>query len=342
MAIPDFDTADVLYLTGSASVLVGEEASSLLARSQLAVKVSVTEARFVKSGLPFRGAAGEPSPYNPPVRHLVREHDAHLVTAAGPSGPELSASLVRRERLTPTIHRYTFQLSAQGAAAVLPDWRAGQYVTLDFQPELGAGYSHMRDDDPQSLNDDLIRTFTVSSPPTRTGEVQLTVRTHGPTTKFLSRYNTRVALEIPVLGFGGEDGFRMASDPRPVFVAAGVGITPLLAQAPGLLAKEAPLRVLWSLRREDLGLARDAFERVRGLAGVTTLFVTGEEQEQEERGAVEGLGAAKLEMRRMGPGDVEGLKGKGSKFFLCTGPALLAKLGEWLAGEEVVWEDFGY
>ncbi|ERS96522.1 hypothetical protein HMPREF1624_06726 [Sporothrix schenckii ATCC 58251] len=44
---------------------------------------------------------------------------------------------------------------------VIPDfetgnvWQAGQYITLDFGTELDLGWSHMRDDDPQSLNDDF-------------------------------------------------------------------------------------------------------------------------------------------------------------------------------------------
>ena len=36
-------------------------------------------------------------------------------------------------------------------------------MALAFEDELSAGYSHMRDDDPRSLNDDYVRTFTVSS-----------------------------------------------------------------------------------------------------------------------------------------------------------------------------------
>lgn len=343
LAIPDFNTADVLYLTGSASVLVGAEASSLLARSNLAIKITVTEARFVKSGLPFRGDAGEFSPYNPPIRHLLSEHDAHLASSSSSasSQPNMSASLVRREVLTPTINRYTFQLSSRSA---IPKWQAGQYVTLDFEPELGAGYSHMRDEDPQSLNDDLIRTFTVSSPPKGDSEIQMTLRRHGPATTFLGRHNTRVPLDIPVLGFGGEEAFRIPLDaqaPQPVFVAAGVGITPMLAQAQAVLDAKVPLKLLWSLRSEDLPLAADTFARVPGLAGATTLFVTGGRGE-EERGAVERLGAG-VEMRRVARGDLDGLRGANrKKFFLCTGPTLLAALGEWLEGEEVVWEDFGY
>lgn len=323
----------MLYLTGSASILVGEEASSLLARTQLAVKISVTAARFVKSGLPFRGYALERSPYNPPTRHLLSEHDAHV----GSSQSDISASLVKREALTPTVNRFTFQLSSRSDRVL--QWHAGQYVTFDFQQEVSAGYSHMRDEDPQSLNDDYVRTFTVSSPP-GSKQVQITARKHGPVTNFLWKHNLRVPLDIPVLGFGGEEEFRIPADqkaPQPIFIAAGVGITPLLAQAQSVLDEGVPLKLLWTLRGEDIPLAADTFAKIPALAAATTLFITG----QAEQKQIERLGT-EVERRRMGRGDVEELKGRGARFFLCTGPALLTALGGWLEGEKVVWEDFGY
>ncbi|KAF7547692.1 hypothetical protein G7Z17_g7542 [Cylindrodendrum hubeiense] len=332
VAIPDFDTADVLYLTGSASILVGKEASDLLSRTQLAVKISVTAARFVKSGLPFRGPAVEYSPYNPPTRHLLSEHDAHVAS----SQSDISANLVKREVLTPTVNRFTFQLSSQSDSA--PEWHAGQYITFDFQSEVSAGYSHMRDEDPQSLNDDYVRTFTVSSLP-GSKEIQITARRHGPVTNFLWKHNLRVPLEIPVLGFGGEEAFRIPLDPQvqSVFIAAGVGITPVLAQAQHVLDAGVPLKLLWTLRGEDIPLAADTFAKIPTLAAATTLFITG----YAEREQVQELGT-EVEMRRMGPGDVKKLKGHGARFFLCTGPTLLAAIGSWLEGEKVVWEDFGY
>ncbi len=73
------------------------------------------------------------------------------------------------------------------------------------------------------------------APPDGT-EFTITARKHGPATALLWRH--RLPLELPVLGFGGEDGFQIpvAETAVAVFVAAGVGITPLLAQAPALLS----------------------------------------------------------------------------------------------------------
>ncbi|KAF6523833.1 hypothetical protein HZS61_012332 [Fusarium oxysporum f. sp. conglutinans] len=338
IAIPDYNTANVLYATGSASILVGDEASSYLARTKLAVKILITAAKFVKSGLPFRGALGEYSPYNPPVRHLLSEHDAHIADA---SSNGITASLTKREVLTPSIDRYTFELSS---TQPINAWHAGQYITLDFEQEVSSGYSHMADHDPQSINDDYIRTFTVSSPQENSKEVQITTRKHGPVTNFLRKHNPRVPLEIPVIGFGGEEGFRIpleSNGSQSVFIAAGVGITPVLAQAPAVLQHKAPFALLWTLRYEDLPLATDTFSRIPGLSNVTTLFVTGQRDKVDLLEEVEQAGT-RVVKRRITADDVERFKGQNARFFLCTAPALLAALEGWLLGEKVVWEDFGY
>ncbi|KAF9775567.1 hypothetical protein IL306_006308 [Fusarium sp. DS 682] len=338
IAIPDYNTADVLYVTGSTSILVGEEASSYLTRTKLAVKISITAAKLVKSGLPFRGILGEYSPYNPPVRHLLSEHDAHIADA---SSSGITASLAKREALTPSIDRYTFELSS---TQPIQTWHAGQYITLDFEQEVSNGYSHMADHDPQSLNDDYVRTFTVSSPPENGKKVQITTRKHGPVTNFLRKHNSRVPLEIPVVGFGGEEGFRIPLEPKgpqSIFIAAGVGITPALAQAPAVLQHKAPFALLWTLRYEDLPLASDTFLRIPGLANVTTLFITGQPDKVDLLEEAERAGT-RVVKRRIGADDVESFKGQNARFFLCTAPALLAALEGWLHGEKVVWEDFGY
>lgn len=343
----------MLYVTGTASVLIGEAASSLLARTNLAVSISVTDARLVKGGLPFRGAAGEPSPYNPPLRHLLSEKPPPV---AQPQST-LTASLVGREVLTPSVARFTFELSSSGGRSEeeAPSWQAGQHVTFDFAPELYSGYSHMRDDDPQSINDDFTRTFTVSSEPAR-GRLEITARRHGPATGLLWRQNLRAPLELRVLGFGGEAAFRLPTttateagkdgvEPHEaVYVAGGVGVTPLLAQAREVLAGgPRRLRVLWTLRGEDLGLAARAFADVPGLAGATTLFVTGPAAEAEEVALAKLRGeAAGVETRRVSEGDVAALKGGSRTFYLCAGPGLRRRLEEWLEGEKTAWEDFGY
>ncbi|KAI0169358.1 hypothetical protein GGR52DRAFT_554804 [Hypoxylon sp. FL1284] len=344
LMFPDMATGDVLYATGRATVLAGDEAAALMPRARLVVRVDVDEARFVRGGLPFRGAVVDYSPYNPAVRRLAGEQKTEDATSTKTTA---TATLAGKTRLTPTVSRYAFRLSPTDGRNARKAWRPGGHVTLDFSGELDEGYAHMRDDDPQSLNDDFVRTFTVSRP-LEDGDdgFEITVRRHGPATRLLERWNTRVPLELPVLGFGGSDGFRMAAgaDGRlQVFVAAGVGITPLMAQAAGVLAASARLRVLWSLRAEDLPLAADVLEATRDLGAVTRLFVTGGADGKEEaRAAVRGLGADVV-ARRIQAADVlaEGEKGA-RKYYCCAGPDLMKTLLKWVEGEEVAYESFEY
>lgn len=342
ICVPDLATGAVLYLTGETRVLAGADAARVLPRARLAVEVAVEAARLVRDGLPFRGGEGvDYSPYNPRV---------WMPGGSGP-GPEAAsatATLTGREVLSPSIARFTFSLEP------VARWRAGQHVTLDFAGELDAGWSHMRDDDPGSLNDDFVRTFTVSNAPPREGggwaeEMQITVRRHGPATGLLWRWNLRVPLELPLLGFGGEGGFGAAEDgvareggAELVFVAAGVGITPLLAQAPGLLAGGMGFVLLWSLRAEDVPFAVDAFEKIEGLAARTRLFVTGGGEDDSSTGGIETLGS-EVARGRIGREDVlqEGSR-KRRRYHLCTGTEMLKALLVWLDGEDVVYESFEY
>lgn len=320
-------------MTGETTILVGNDALSLLPRTKVALKISVTDSRLVKAGLPFRGNVIDYSPYNPSVRHLVGEHPPHVDEKA----VGVTASLVKREFLTPTIARFGFELSDTTRS-----WEAGQHVTFDFSEELDSGYAHMDDSNPQSLNDDYVRTFTVSNPPGKEGYFEVTARKHGPATSLLWRQNLRAPLEVPILGFGGDEKFRMRKGEEGIFIAGGVGITPLLAQAEGLLNGQGSLRVLWSLRGEDLELAVDSFERIKGLAGKTKIFVTGKLSDNEDLLAkVKELGA-EVQRWRLNEEDIRTLKEKGLKFYLCAAPGLLERLNEWLGGENVVWEDFGY
>lgn len=419
-------TLTTLQLTGETTILVGPAAAALLPHAKLAVKLRVTRARQVRNGLAFRGSVLDYSPYNPPAWRLVSEQQDSRGCGKGDDPRQRpSLTLVRREVITPTIARFTFRLeNPDGKTGPLPAWRAGQHVTLDFSAELDVGWSHMRDDDPASLNDDFVRTFTVSSPPPGTvksplstvsekpalapDELQLTLRRHGPATSLLWRANVRGGLSIPVMGFAGaeEGGFRIPAPAVPshpsstdtttvqqphqqhkavVFIAAGIGITPVLAQAPAVLAASAaiakesqknqicprqPFTLLWSVRATDLPLVLDSLARVPGLAGASNIFVTGVVDAKEKETArlldavrdalgqqVDDSGKAKggrLVLGRIGKDDVFGagrefdgtddtVRDKGKRrFMVCTGAAMLTTVREWLAGEDVVWENFGY
>ena len=303
LAIPDFRTGDVLYVTGRTKILIGAEASAIMPHCNLAVSLTLTSARFVASSLAFRGTEGEFSPYNPPIRYLSSERPSSstLASPSSNSTTTLKARLISTNFLTPTIARFTFNLSsALPSNAKLPTWRPGQHIALSFAAALDRGYSHMRDSDPTSLNDDFIRTFTVSSAPSTDGVFEITARKVGRVTRWLfeqgelrEHSGSRDAcpeVELPVQGFGGDFSIRMpetAEDTAATstkvdiipFIAGGVGITPLLAhlqiQPPTL--DPSRLRLFWTVNVADLGLVVDTFERFPSIKSQTTLFITGNE-----------------------------------------------------------------
>lgn len=200
LMFPDFDSGDALYITGTTEIVLGKDAAAILPRSNLVIRVNVDAARFVLRGLAFRGETGERSPYNSPVRYLPTERalpDPQLTDSRS-----VHAKLLARDMLTSTIARFRFSLGDPAAGR----WGPGQYVALAFEDELSLGYSHMREDDPRSLNDDYVRTFTVSSSPRASlpnGEFEITIRNVGEVTAFLFKQNIRAGLEIPLKGFGG-------------------------------------------------------------------------------------------------------------------------------------------
>lgn len=364
LCVPDFDTGDVLYLTGETTILAGADASRVLPHTKLAVKIHVTAARYVAGGLPFRGGAADYSPYNPPVRRLAAEKDPALALGTDARPPAM-ATLVSRDMITQAVARFTFKLET---SRPVEKWKPGQHVTLDFAAELDVGWSHMREDDPTSLNDDFVRTFTISNAAPGSGsggvisdgaELQITARRHGPATGLLWKQPLRVPLELPVLGFGGSEAFRVplrsknddgddggGEGTAAVFVAGGVGITPVLAQAPGLLASGTGFSLLWSLRAADLPLALDSFVRCKGLAGRSRVFVSGEAGALEEAAdlisKIEGLGAVVKGGRLTRDDVLQPGQAERRKYYCCAGPELLRPLLGWLEGEEVVYESFEY
>lgn len=360
ICVPNFETSDVLYLTGQTKIVMGTDASRLLPHTKLAVKIHVTAARFVRNGLTFRGEVVDYSPYNPPVRRVVGESaviggGAEEAATAAAKASVMIATLKDREMLTPSIARFTFTLAAASTRPMTRAgpklWKPGQHVTLDLSEELDVGWSHMRDDDPASLNDDFVRTFTVSNDPGSGEELhdgtemQITVRRHGPATGLLWRWNLKVPLEVPVLGFGGEEEHRIPEvddGKEAVFIAAGVGITPVLAQASIMLATGRKFRVLWSLRAEDVPLAMDVFGRIKGLPARTTMFVTGEGLDEHQERNLGALGS-KVLRRRMGQEDVLlEEEERERKYYLCTAPEMLKLLLTWLDGKDVTYESFEY
>jgi ferredoxin-NADP reductase len=340
LVFPDFETGDVLYVTGDTEVLIGKKASTILSHSKLAVKLSLTGARFVQRGLPFRGEMLERSPYNPRVRLLVNENP--LPGTQQTDENSTMAKLLSKEQLTPTIYRFRFSIFDPLTAG---PWKPGQYVALSFQDELDIGYSHMRDDDPKSLNDDYLRTFTVSSRPgagIHGEEFEITVRKVGSVTGYLSTQNTRSGLEVPLRGFGGEFRLQQSAEGTIAFVAGGIGITPLLAQLDDI--PESRLRLFWSLHFRDIGLAHDIFRRNPSLPKSCALYLSGSlaDIRDEDMAKWEEVQHSETSIRqtRLQADDLASVDA--DAWYVCTGTGLRKDVLQWLAGKIVHHEDFNY
>ena len=368
LVIPDFESGDVLYISGETEILVGLDAEAVLPRSNLAVRLTITSSRFVQNGLPFRGTSKERSPYNPSVRYLPTERP-DPAKSVSQSSSTLTAKLITKRKITASINRYRFALSSPPSNPIKP----GQYVALSFRDELDVGYSHMRDDDPLSINDDFIRTFTVSSAPGlgRHGEeFEITVRRVGSITTWLSMQNERSGLELFVVGFGGS--FNVSTDDSdendPVhetiipFIAGGIGITPLLPALSDSKLNISKLRLLWSLSIKDIDLVSDVFKSRADLANVTTLFITGLEDDGDAarnevlRSLQATIGTTAtttpsnltLYARKLQQNDLSSISV--NRWYLCTSPNMRKDVLPWLEGDgkekgkevQVIYEDFGY
>lgn len=368
VTFPNFETGDVLYTTGRAEVLLGSEAASLLPHSNVAVRITVDAARFVHDALTFRGSSLDRSPYNPPARRLALEltaaHPDHARQSNREGRPSSvgTATLIGAERLTPTISRYRFQMLADGSSksqAGSANWQPGQHVTLDFSAHLDRGWAHMRDHDPRSLNDDYIRSFTITGGPApglmndveksaHGGEFEITVRTKGAVTGLLSSWAPRTRLEVPVLGFGGEGSPGSAGAANlaeatvtSVAIAGGVGITHFMTWTG---SRTHRLRILWSLRSEDLPLALDFLKGHKPSRLGMTLFVTGPANARREA-TVRELRESGVDIheRRIEQNDVLGASVRAAReFTVCASPSLTTSILHWIQGEPLTVASFQY
>jgi hypothetical protein len=79
LTIVSFTTGDVLYLTGTAHVLVGPSALDIMARQTCITVIETTGYMFIRDAFLIRQEPGtdvERSPYSPKIKYLVEEPEA--------------------------------------------------------------------------------------------------------------------------------------------------------------------------------------------------------------------------------------------------------------------------
>lgn len=254
LTVLDFETGDILYMTGQARNVLGAEAQAIMPRMNLLTLITLTGYTFVRNAMPVRQVPGSvviPSPYSPPIRHLVEESVAKSTTTS------TSLSLARIQ-----IHSHdlaTFYFTPSAPVHILP----GQTAIIDTLGFTGPrSYQHMAKGGQEgSLNDDGIRTWTVSGrsvPGDDTSGVMITMREKpgGFVTSRLFEVTRKLAQAMPALledasplqmklELVGIDGDFIlptvnlsdvvASPKRFLWAAGGVGITPFLSMLRGIM-----------------------------------------------------------------------------------------------------------
>ncbi|EMD40144.1 hypothetical protein CERSUDRAFT_104002 [Gelatoporia subvermispora B] len=271
----DFETGDILYVTGAARNIVGPEAQAIMPRQNVLTAVAVTGYVFVRDALPVRQRPGtevERSPYSPPVRLLAEED----VSGSKYFDEDVSATLTSIDIHSRDLATFCWETSQ------VVHIKPGQTAILDFTPLLGAQkYQHMAALNPSSVNDDRIRTWTVSSAhlsPDGTKTFALTMREKpgGAVTGALftiarKLQQTRpdllsdsrpMEVTVKLVGIGGEFALEIPrSRDVPVdipkqmlWVAGGIGLTPFISMLGALrgLGAEADVVLALSTREPEV------------------------------------------------------------------------------------------
>lgn len=283
LVFPDFATGDVLHVTGEAENLLDDEAERLMPRVSLLTRIKVTGAVFIKNGLNLRLISEEQfSPYNPPVKYLRQELEqmGHTVVAHDCAANN-TATLVSTHTYSDSIKTFNFKLSS----SIQPPLPGG-FGVFDFSDILDAGYSHMNEANPQLVNEDYVRTWTLSSAPRfdgnsntfrSTDHVSITVkRKSGGLISGVLHDNVGklMAHKLPVVFKGTGRGFSCFSEAsdntapivpsKMLWIAGGVGVTPFMAMWDSILEVVASrpdqistdIVFLFSGRDDDVNILR--------------------------------------------------------------------------------------
>ena len=287
MIFPDFTTGDILYITGNAENLHGDDAEEIMPRAGLLTRIEVTGAVLVKAGLKLRLTSDEQcSPYNPPVKYLKSELAEMGRASEAQTSEPIKATLVSAQAHSKSISTFTFQLSSP-----IEQGLPGGFGGFDFSDLMDTGYRHMDEVNPQMVNEDYIRTWTLSNVPTfdakkntfqLTSQIAVTVKRKpgGIMSNFLhenadklTEQNVQVNFKGAGAGFScftsNAQGAAPSVPSKMLWIAGGVGITPFMAMWDGLIqvadanptSVSSDITLLFSGRDDDISILNHFLDR---------------------------------------------------------------------------------
>ncbi|KAH7923314.1 hypothetical protein BV22DRAFT_593662 [Leucogyrophana mollusca] len=244
LVVPSFSSGSILYVTGEAKSLFGAEAQRLMPHINMITIIRVTGFAFVKNALPLREDPGatERSPYSPPIKYLAEEKPPTV------SFEDITLSLLYTRIHNATLATFTFRSSR--AIDIQPT----QNCVLDLSDFLRTRSHELIEwkEDASTENDDCVRTWTVSKPPTKDSPCVFSVTMRAITGGLITPLLHRIAqdadqgrsgndIDVSALnitarlrGIGGDlpvpeplaacDGGR-----RLLWIAGGIGLTPFLS-----------------------------------------------------------------------------------------------------------------
>ncbi|KAH8926945.1 hypothetical protein BT69DRAFT_1307583 [Atractiella rhizophila] len=298
LSFPDFETGELLHVTAKARVLVGEEARKIMPRFKRAILVEaeVEDWILLEDALPVRDFEGKEeegrSPYSPPVFHLLEEEIAKGFVQTDGDGkevllekielllPEERANETNEDRIARTnlgVFRFRL-LEDKGQTTATPyAWKAGQYAILDWSAFAGVPeYRHMAYGNEQSVNDESVRSWTISSisSPENTFELTMRLVPEGRITGMLFDVAKALYIRRPELladlrqlniktklvGVAGD--FYPSDEEKTLWVSGGVGITPFLSFLKDALNQKKKLDIVWAVQSREPNIWADLINKI--------------------------------------------------------------------------------
>ena len=333
VVFPCFATGDMLHVTGTAENMYDDDAEQLMPRVTLLTRIKLNGHVLIRAALNLKLLAPEQySPYNPPVRYLAQE----LANMGQPVKPANSrATLVNIEKVTRHVSRFTFELEEKSS------FKPGSFVILNFAHLIQRAYRHMNNANPQSVNDDYVRTWTITSSPPfdaqthafrATNKLSCTIKhmPHGVISSLLHSCSVeqQPPLQVKFIGIGGD--FTCFDEhnrvPRKLlFIAGGIGVTPFLAMFEGLrqIREKTDVAVLFAGRADEIQLLEDFISSP--LVSSVSFFDSTRANPPTESGSL------KVYDRRMTASDLTAISDVKDRHAYVCGPAqLMIDASSWL------------